>query len=187
MKSGKITKTNFSNGFLNIIDKKYTGFNPIKKLISRVRFNLTCRKIFNTSPSFGQLWSFSDFIKLAEKIFFYNNKSGSTLFSSASYKIGENGFVITSDVDHVNVTLKLYSDTQSIIMEIKRTNGTNMMTSLRFKENDWDGTPDEADIILLDNVIGIINRHIVMLLRYCYDRRGSYDYERTIPSSTKKF
>ena len=186
MISGKITKTNFSNGFLNIIDKKYTGFNPIKKLISWIKFRRTCRKTFNTSPSFGQLWSFSDFIKLAEEIFFYNNKSGSTLFSSRSYKVGENGFIITSDIDHVVITLKLYSDTQGIVMDVKRTNGTNMVTSLKFRENDWEEDPKESDIILLDNVIGIINRHIVMLMQYCYDRRGSYDYEKTIPEVNKK-
>ena len=187
MKSGKINKTNFANGFLNIIDQKYTGFNPIKKLISRIKFNRTCRKVFNTSPSFGQLWSFSDFVRLAEYIFIYQNKPRSTLYSSNSYKVGENGFVITSTADNVIITLKLYSDTQRIIMDIKRTNGTNMMTSLKFKENDWEEGPKESDIILLDNVIGIINRHIVMLLRYCYDRRGSYDYEKTIPETNKKF
>lgn len=187
MKSAKIVKTNFANGFLNIIDKKYTGFNPIKKLISWYSFRRTCRKVFDTSPSFGQLWSFADFVKLAEEIFFYNNKSGSTLFSSSSYKVGENGFVITSPVDNVIITVKLYSDTQSITMDIKRTNGTNMVTTLKFKENDWEETPKESSIILLDNVIGIINRHIVMLLRYCYDRRGSYDYEKTIPEVNKKF
>lgn len=184
---GKITKSNFANGFLNIIDKKYTGFNPIKKLISYISFKRTCRKVFDTSPSFGQLWSFSDFIKLAEEIFFYNNKSGSTLFSSNSYKAGENGFVITSDVDNVIITLKLYSDYQGIIMDIKRTNGTNMISTLKFRENDWEDQPKESDIILLDNVIGIINRHIVMLLKYCYSRRGSYDYEKTIPKTSKKF
>ena len=185
--SGKIVKSNFSNGFLNVIDKKYTGFNPIRKLISRIRFNITCRKIFNASPSFGQLWNFATFIRLAEEIFFYNNKRDSLLYSSASYKAGENGFVITSEVDHVIITVKMYSDTQQIAMDIKRTNGTNMMTSLRFKENEWEETPEESAIILLDNVIGIINRHIVMLLRYCYDRRGSYDYEKTIPKQNKSF
>ena len=184
---GKIVKTNFSNGFLNIIDKKYTGFNPIRKLISRIRFKRACKKVFDTSPSFGQLWSFATFIRLAEEIFFYNNKRDSLLYSSASYKAGENGFVITSEIDHVIITVKMYSDTQQIIMDIKRTNGTNMMTTLSFKENNWEDPPEEASIILLDNVIGIINRHIVMLLQYCYDRRGSYDYEKTIPKKNKKF
>lgn len=184
---GKIIKTNFSNGFLNIIDKKYTGFNPIKKLISNIRFKLTCRKIFNTSPSFGQLWNFCNFIRLSEEIFFYNNKRDSLLYSSASYSAGENGFIISSDIDNVIITIKMYSDDQRIAMDIKRTNGTNMMTSLKFRENNWDEEPNESDIILLDNVIGIINRHIVMLLKYCYDRRGSYDYEKTIPKKNKKF
>lgn len=187
MKSGQVSKTNFANGFLNIVDKKYTGFNPIRKLISKIRFRIACRKIFNTSPSFGQLWSFADFIKLSEKIFFYNNKSGGVLFSSSSYKIGENGFVINSDIDKVTITLKLYSDSQTITMDVKRNCGSNMVTTLTFIENDWSEPPDEADIILLDNVIGIINRHILMLLRYCYDRRGSYDYEKTIPKPDKKF
>ena len=184
---GKIEKTNFSNGFLNIIDKKYTGFNPVRKLISRIKFILTCRKVFNTSPSFGQLWNFANFVRLAEEIFFYNNKRDSLLYSSASYKAGENGFVITSEIDHVIITVKMYSDSQEIVMDIKRTNGTNMMTTLNFKENAWASPPEEGSIVLLDNVIGIINRHIVMLLRFCYDRRGSYDYEKTIPKKNKKF
>lgn len=187
MKSGQISKTNFANGFLNIVDKKYTGFNPIRKLISNIRFRRTCRKIFNTSPSFGQLWSFADFIKLSEKIFFYNNKSGGSLYSSSSYKVGENGFVINSDIDKVIITLKLYSDSQTITMDVKRTSGSNMTTTMTFVENSWGDDPDESDIILLDNVIGIINRHILMLLRYCYERRGSYDYEKTIPKTNKKF
>ena len=95
--------------------------------------------------------------------------------------------MITSEIDHVIITVKMYSDTQQIIMDIKRTNGTNMMTTLSFKENNWEEPPEEASIILLDNVIGIINRHIVMLLQYCYDRRGSNDYEKTIPKKNKKF
>lgn len=184
---GKTIKTNFSNGFLNIIDKKYTGFNPIRKLISNIRFWITCKRVFNTSPSFGQLWNFSNFIRLAEEIFFYNNKRDTVLYSSNSYRAGENGFVITSEVDHVIITIKMYSDTEQILMDIKRTNGTNMMTSLKFRENNWDGEPNESDIIILDNVIGIINRHIVMLMKFCYERRGSYDYEKTIPKKNKKF
>lgn len=185
--NGKVVKTNFSNGFLNIIDKKYIGHNPILKFISNIRFKRTCRKIFDTSPSFGQLWNFANFIKLAEEIFFYNNKRDSLLYSSASYKAGENGFVITSEADHVIITVKMYSDTQYIAMDVKRTNGTNMLTSIAFKENNWVEEPEESSIILLDNIIGIINRHIIMLLKYCYDRRGSYDYEKTIPKGNKKF
>ena len=185
--NGKTIKTNFANGYLNIIDKKYTGFNPILKWISKIRFKRTCRKIFNTSPSFGQLWNFASFVRLAEEIFFYNNKRDSTLYSSASYKAGENGFVITSEIDHVVITVKMYSDTEQIAMDVKRTNGTNMMTTFLFRSNDWEGEPSESDIVLLDNIIGIINRHIVMLLEFCYLRRGSYDYEKTIPKQHKKF
>lgn len=187
MKPGKIRKTNFANGFLNIIDRKYTGFNPIKKLISNIKFKMECKKIFDTSPSFGQLWNFANFIKLAERIFFYNNKNGSTLYSSNSYQANQNGFVITSKPDNVVITVKLYADTQGIVMDIKRTNGTNMTTTLKFEQNDWAETPEDDEIIILDNVIGIINRHLVMLLKYCYDRRGSYDYEKTIPETDKKF
>lgn len=187
--NGKITKSNFANGYLNIIDAKYTGFNPILKLISRIKFNRACKRIFNTSPSFGQLWSFADFIKLAEEVFFFNNNSKSQLYSSWSYKVGENGFVITSEADHVTLIVKLYSDNQCIAMDIKRTNGTNRTTNMLFENGDW--SPDkerkDTDIILLDNVIGIINRHIIMLLEYCYKRRGSEDYEKLIPRSDKEF
>lgn len=177
---GKIQKSNFANSYLNIIDAKYIGKNPIKKWLSRFKFNKKCKEIFDRSPSFSQLWEFADFIRLSEYIFFYNNKNGATLYSSRSYKFGENGFVINSEPDNLQITLKLYSDDQNIVMDIKRTNGTNLLNTLKFRNNEWDGSYEDQDIILLDNVIGIMNRHIVMLLKYCYERRGSYDYEKTI-------
>ena len=184
---GKIQKSNFANSYLRIIDQKYTGKNPIKKWISDYRFRKECKKIFDRSPSFSQLWEFADFIKLSEYIFFYNNKNGSTLYSSNGFKFGENGFVITSKPDNVQITLKLYTDDQRIIMDVKRLNGTNMLSTINFENNNWSTEPEDKDIILLDNIIGIMNRHILMLLKYCYDRRGSYDYEKTIPESDKQF
>lgn len=186
---GTVERSNFSNGFLNIIDKKYTGFNPFKKIASYLSFRKTCKKIFKTSPSFGQLWSFADFIKLAETAFMFNNQNKGRLYSSRSYKVGENGFVINSEADHLNIVVKLYSDTQGIALDIKRTNGSNMTTTMKFEQNDWASSYEQSDtdIILLDIVIGIINRHIIMLLEYCYARRGSEDYEKLIPISDKKF
>lgn len=184
---GKIQKSNFANSYLRIIDQKYTGINPIKKWLSNYRFRKECKKIFDRSPNFTQLWEFADFIRLSEHIFFYNNKNGATLYSSRSFKFGENGFVIVSNPDNVQITLKLYSEDQKIVMDIKRLNGTNLLNTITFVNNDWEETPDDKDIILLDNVIGIMNRHIIMLLKYCYDRRGSYDYEKTIPETDKQF
>lgn len=185
MSAKVIRKSGFSNGYFTIIDKKYTGRNPIKKFLSNRAFKKTCKKIFDTSPSFGQLWSFAEFIKVSEEAYFFDNNSKGRLFSSRSYSYGENGFKIHSEADNVDIVIKLYNDNQKVIIQVERLNGGRMKSELVFTDNHWATTPDDSSVVLLDNLIGIINRHIIMLLEYCYNRRGSDDYEKTIPQKYK--
>lgn len=175
-----IKRSGFNNGYINIIDQKYTGKNPILRFLSKRKFNKKLKEIFYTSPSFGQLWSFAEFIKIAEEVYMFDNNSKGLLYSSRSYSYGENGFKIHSDPDHLDILIKMYSDSQRIVIQIERLNGGRMKSELVFENNNWVTNPDDNSVILLDILIGIINRYIIKLLKYCYMRRGSEDYEETI-------
>ena len=169
----EMVKKNF---YMDMIASKYTGKNPFKRWWSRKMFIHKCREIQSRSPSFGELWYFSEFIKTAERVYFLNNCQKGIIFSSKSYKAGENGFIIdATEKLSVRIVVKLYSDDSKVIMDIIRTNGSNMSTEHIFINNDWTSDKKEYDELLIDNAIGIINAHIIKLLQYCWDRVGSYD------------
>lgn len=169
-------ETGYSNYFMKEIENKYLGRNPFKKMINRWKHRKFINKIRSWSPSVGVLWFFADFIKIAERVYFFNNKNGGPLFSSNSYRYGENGFSIISDHDKVKINCKLYIDDQKVAIEIKRLNGSNMITEHTFQNNTWHYDKDNYDEVLIDNVIGIINKSIIDLVEYCWDRKGSFDY-----------
>ena len=78
------------------------------------------------------MWFFADFIKLAEKLYFFNVDKDKGLYSSRSYPAGENGFVINDKEYEIKLMIKLYSDDNTVKVEVKRNNGTNMLTNFLF-------------------------------------------------------
>lgn len=176
--SKKVSET-VSNRFLDKVEEKYIGRNPILRLISRIKFNKFCRDIMKSSPSLGVLWYFADFIKLAERVYFFNNVKDGKLFSSRSYVAGENGFIVNAIEEGVRILVKLDSDTQSVLLEIKRPN--NLTTEHRFINNQWGDDRQDYDEVLIDNIIAIMNSYMVGLLKWCWDRKGNFDsYERKV-------
>lgn len=164
-----------SNYFMGIIMNKYRGKNPIAKWLNTRYYKKECKKIKSKSHNLGSLWFFSEFIKLAELYFFFDNKNGAYIYSSRSYKYGENGFVI-NDTEH-NIVLKctLNADEQEIFINIKRTNGTNLSTDLVHNGQRWRITiDDDCSRVLIDNVIAIINQAIIYVLDFCWSANGSY-------------
>lgn len=174
----KETKTEYSNYFMAEVESKYMGRNPFKKLACYIKHKRFIKKIRNWSPSIGVLWFFADFIRIAERVYFFDNRKDGALFSSSSYSYGENGFIITSHDDNVKLTCKIYSDDQKVIIEIKRLNGSNLITEHSFQNNEWSYDSDRSiyDEVLIDNAIGIINRSMIELVEYCWNHKGSYDY-----------
>lgn len=163
------------NRFLDEVEKKYLGKNIIKKWISQYKFNKFCKETMKSSPSLGVLWYFADFIRLAERIYFFNNSKDGSLYSSYTYNIGENGFIINDKDNNVRVTVKLNSDQQKVLLEVNRSSGTGKRTEHCFKDNKWTEDRENYDEVLIDNIIGIINSHIVALMKYCWNAKGSYD------------
>lgn len=170
----KVPKT-ISNRFMDLIETKYIGLNPIKRFIANWKFNKFCKTTMRQSPSLGLLWLFADFIKLAEKVYFFPNKQGNELYSSRSYNIGENGFVIQDEDHGIKLNIKLNSDVQRTIVEISRKEATQSNTELVFMNNSWGDEIEPYDEVLVDNIIGVINSYMVALLKFCWNAKGSYD------------
>ena len=175
----KVSETKL-NRFLDVVEEKYLGKNPIKRWISKYKFNKFCRETMKSSPSIGILWYFAEFIKLSERVYFYPNNKDSVLYSSRNYAVGENGFCINDSDNKVKILVKLISDTQGVKVQITR-NASNYTTEHKFVENEWTDDRADYDEVLIDNIIGIINSHIVALLKWCWEKKGNYDrFDKTI-------
>jgi hypothetical protein len=151
------------------VEEKYLGKNPITKFIANYKFNKFCKETMRSSPSLGVLWYFADFVKLAERVYFYGNTKDSSIYSSKSYQSGQNGFIINDKDNELRIVVLLDSDEQSVRVEIKRT------TEHMFINNAWTEDRENYDEVLIDNAIGIINSHMVSLLKWCWNKKGSYD------------
>lgn len=168
--------TEVSNYFIKEVESKYLGRNPFKKFTSYLRYKKFIKKVRSWSPSIGSLWFFADFVKLAEKAYFFDNRRDSKIFSSSSYEYGENGFIITDEKSNIRINCKLYTNTQKVMLEVKRLNGSNMTTVHILENGIWNYNPDGCDEILIDNVIGVINSAIIYVFDFCYKRKGNFDY-----------
>ena len=162
------------NVFLNLInDKVKLSAKTFFKYFAHKREVKKFRKsIKNGSPSFGLLWKMADFIKGAEKIFFYDNSTKNTeigLFSSKGYNPGNNGFKINTP--ECFVVVKLFSDDQKVMIELERRNGEGIKTLFVFEKENWVEEPNLYDEMLLEQVIKIINSRMLMLFDYCYELR----------------
>lgn len=170
----KVSET-ILNRFMDQVESKYIGKNPILRLISRIKLNKFCRTILKGSPGLGLMWFFADFIKLAERIYFFNVDKDKGIYSSRSYSAGENGFIINDKEHELKINIKLYSDDNIVKVEVKRNNGTNMTTNFEFDNGQWAESRENYDEVLVDNIIGIINSHMVALTKWCWKRKGTFD------------
>lgn len=126
------------------------------------------------SPSFNVLWQMADFIKLAESVFFYKNTQKDSefgLYSSRNYTAGSNGFRVTDAENNLRVTIKLFSETKQLLLEVEYIGGDHPKEYLSFKDNDWDCPPSIYDEMLLEQVIKSINHNILRLFDSCYNKR----------------
>lgn len=163
-----------TNVFLNLIyEKTKLSFKTFfKYFIHKRKVKKFRNDILKGSPSFGLLWKMSDFIKGAEKIFFYDNSTKNTeigLFSSKGYSPGNNGFKINTE--ECFIVVKLFSDDQKVAIELERRNGEGMKTLFVFINEEWAEEHNLYDEMLLEQVIKIINSKIILLFDYCYNLR----------------
>lgn len=162
------------NSYMEAIEKKYVGHNIFRRYISWLRFRKFQTKIIKQSHSIGSLWMFADFIKIAERVYFYENTKSGDIYSSSSYTSGENGFHIKDPLERVEIHCKLYSDDQAIVFEVKRINGGSIVNEVRFQGGEWTyGKGHDYNEVLVDNIIGIVNNAIITVLDFCWKYKGN--------------
>ena len=129
------------------------------------------KNINSGTPSFGLLWYFSEFIQYAEIIYSFDNNKNGQLYSYRTYNPGQSGFKITTD--DLNIIVKLYSSEQKVGIDIQNKNSGKISTNYTFINQNWDKEPDEYDLLLIDRVIEIINKHMISLTFWCIDKKFS--------------
>lgn len=149
------------------IPYRYYFFKRIAHNISVWNFK---RNILNGSPSFVVLWQMADFIKLAETVFFYDNRLENDLYSSRNFASGQNGFIVKDSSDGVKIIIKLYKDNKKVSLDIIRLLGHTTKTSMSFTQDEWDNNPTMYDELLLEQVIKMINYKIINLFETCYQK-----------------
>ena len=87
-------KTKKLNMFIDIIYDKMESRSIFSKWFNYLKMRRFKKTLSTCSPSFHVIWQIADFIKYAERLFFYENSIKNSLYSSNSYSDGENGFKI---------------------------------------------------------------------------------------------
>lgn len=151
----------------------FSIFHPFKYLRYSKKRKEFKKRILTGSPSFGVLWYFAEFIKFCEIIFFYDNSTTNGVYSSNKYDLCTNGFRI--NYPDAIITIKLYSDSQTVSMDIENRAGNKIKTNYVFENNGWTKEPDAYDILHIDNIINIINRTMIRFMDRMIDIRLGKD------------
>lgn len=166
--------TEKSNIFMDPIYKKDNKFFG---LFSYLRLRKTIKYLRTTMPNFALLWQLSDFIKLLEKVYFYNNSQSNVFYSSLKYDIGENGFRFRDN--NVIITFKLHENNNMIMLDISRNKGNNLKSSMEFYDNDTSRGSElnKDDLSLFETCINTIIEESIHLMKYYYKMKGKRNDE----------
>lgn len=165
----KIVLSNKTNVFMEPIYRKSNKFFGIP---SKLFLNKTIKFLRNTMPNFALFWQISDFIKILEKIFFYDNSQSNSMYSSLNYNDGENGFRFKNS--DVSITIKLYERSETIGIEIHRLKGSELKSSMTFSSDD-NVTLNKQDSALLESVINCVIEECIYLMKMYYKMKGLYE------------
>ena len=112
----------------------------------------------------------SDFVKLAEHFYFYDNSANRFgLYSSRSYNPNENGFKIKTTECTIICKL-IHKDNQKItLIDINRHKGHKTTTSFKFVESNWSDPLDNTE----DNHI-VLNKVISTIWDYAFGLCSAY-------------
>lgn len=163
-------KTKKLNMFIDIIYEKMECRSILSKFFNYIKMKRFKSKLLISSPSFHVIWQISDFIKYAERLFFYDNNVKNALYSSTNYADGENGFKIKDK--NVIITVKVYKISAKVTLQIEYINSSTSIKKtpvvMEFVNNVWVEDHTKYDEILLENVIRIIYKHVFVLFDELY-------------------
>lgn len=163
-------KTKKLNMFIDIIYDKMESKSIFSKWFNYLKMKRFKKTLSMCSPSFHIIWQIADFIKYAERLFFYENNIKNSLYSSNSYTDEENGFKIKDK--NVIITVKVNKISGKVTLQIEYLNSSSsskkVSTTMEFVNNVWVENHSKYDEILLENVIKIIYRHVFKLFDELY-------------------
>ena len=162
----KIVLSDNTNVFMEPIYKKS---NRLFGIPSKRFLNKTIKFLRITMPNFALFWQIADFIKILEKVFFYNNSISNSMYSSLNYADCENGFKFKND--DVSITVKLYEDSEKIAIDIHRLKGNELKSSMIF-DSKKNTKLSKIDSALLESTINCILEECIYLMKYYYKMKG---------------
>lgn len=162
----KIILKNDVNIFMDPIYKKSNQFFGIP---SKIFLNKTIKFLRSSMPNFALFWQLSDFIKILEKVYFYNNSQNNSLYSSLKFNIGENGFKFKNQ--DVAITIKLFDESKEIMLEVHRLKGNQLISSMIFNDNS-NVELNITDSALLESIIDIVIEEAIYLMTEYYNMKG---------------
>lgn len=165
----KIVLSDKTNIFMEPIYRKSNRFFGIP---SKIFLNKTIKFLRKTMPNFALFWQISDFIKILEKVFFYNNSQGNSMYSSLNYNDGENGFRFRNE--DVSITIKLYERSENIAIDIHRLRGNELKSSMEFNSND-NTVLNKIDSSLLESIINTVIEECIHLMKTYYNMKGLHE------------
>lgn len=175
----------YKNYFMDMVSRKYIGWNIFKRIYSHFAFLHECNEISKSSPSLGVLWQFADFIRLSDRIFLLGSDTSNVLYSSDGYDTNNNGFVIRDDSSCTRIVYKLNHRASEVKIEVSKltTNSkvSNVLCEFTFKNSKLDPSMEKYDDMLVKNIIDITNRNIINRMWMCRYKYGSYSETETYP------
>lgn len=136
-------------------------------IIEYIKYRKFLHSLKTTMPNFGMLWQIADFIKILERVYFYNNspRNAHGMYSSLKYDNGENGFCVFTD--DVNIKYKLNDACQSITIELERLQGNKVKSNMTFNPNETYDLSD-LDEELLIQITDITMNSVIKLVKTYY-------------------
>ncbi len=172
----------YKNYFMDMVSRKYIGINIFRTIFSHFAFLHECNEIKKSSPSFGVLWQFADFIRLSDRVFLIGSDTSNTLYSSDGYDRNSNGFIIRDCETNTRIVYKLNHRSSEVKIEVSKlsTKGA-IICEFTFENGKLDPSMEKYDDMLVKNIIDITNRYIVNRMWSCRYRYGTYGTETAYP------
>lgn len=139
---------------ISYIYNKYKNKDSDDKVDHLDPVNIFVRQLRSSVPSFETLWEFCEFIRIIEKIFFYNNSPENDIYVEYDFdsKDQQRKIQITNDTREIKFLLT-HSILNSDVIEIKVTRhyGKQMTNYYRITDGEID-YEDSSDLYLINEI-----------------------------------
>lgn len=146
-----------TNTYMNILYKKPLRSYYKKGIFGYIKYKYKERKyyknnilplyteLYNTSPDFNTMYMYADFIRLLERVFFYNNAYSKDTTVKIDKLMSDNDvtnpvkvLILDLEEDNVTITFKIYKQNEQEIIETKVNYNFGKKSCMNYKIVDRD-------------------------------------------------